>query len=325
MTSLTPQARALLDGGLLGGGDDGPSPAARARMRRSIAAQIAAAGTVAATGAVTAQSAAATATATAAAAAAGAGAGAGAAANTTAAATGAAAATFGGVTASKLLLGATLVGALGVVGVWRTIAPGDNGVVAATTTTTAAAPEAIAAPNAVAPAKAAANTIPAAEAQPPAHAASEHASPAHPTTDHDEPTTAAVAAAAAVATALPPTSQPLPTTAPSAGSAAGASASAAAASLDEQTALLMRARRAVREGRHAQALALLADYSRRYGDGALAEERSALQVMALCRHGRPGAANEADVEAGLKAAEQFRLRFPHSPLRSHVEQACRKP
>lgn len=287
MTSLTLQARALLDEDHI---DDGPTPAARARMRQNIIGHVAASGAVVTASVLMAQSAAATNAAVAT----------GAAANMkVAAATAVTAATFGGVTASKLLLGAALLGALGV-GVWRTTAPasGDSDDAAATALVAVVpAPNAATHSDVAAAAKAAVDAVPVAEPRPPAH------SP--PSSNRDEPF--AVVAAPTTLDAQPP------------------SAVTTATSLDAQTALLMRARRAVREGRHSRALALLAEYSRRYGDGALAEERSALQVMALCKQGRPGTASEADVAAGLQAAERFRHQFPRSPLRSHVEQACRKP
>ena len=88
---------------------------------------------------------------------------------------------------------------------------------------------------------------------------------------------------------------------------------ASSATLHAQTQLLMRARIAVRDGHHAEAMQLLDRYRTTYGDGALAEERDALLAIATCRR---------DLSQGPAAARGFARRHPTSPLRARVAQAC---
>ncbi|HHH27163.1 MAG TPA: hypothetical protein ENK57_02275 [Polyangiaceae bacterium] len=90
--------------------------------------------------------------------------------------------------------------------------------------------------------------------------------------------------------------------------------SATPETLQEQAALLMRARDAIRAGRHGEAQHLLNGYRERYGEGALGEEQEALTVLNLCG---------SDDPRGPEAAERFAARHPGSPLLQRIEQSCR--
>jgi hypothetical protein len=85
-------------------------------------------------------------------------------------------------------------------------------------------------------------------------------------------------------------------------------------SLDGETALLRAANGALNRGDAARALKLLAQYDRRFPTGALREERSATEVVALCSEGR-----SAEARALSRA---FVARYPHSPLLPRVTKAC---
>ena len=76
----------------------------------------------------------------------------------------------------------------------------------------------------------------------------------------------------------------------------------------------MRARDAIRQGRHGEAQRLLDGYRDRYGKGALGEEQEALGVLNLCGSGDP---------RGAEAAARFRRAHPGSPLLQRIEQSCR--
>jgi hypothetical protein len=88
-------------------------------------------------------------------------------------------------------------------------------------------------------------------------------------------------------------------------------------SLDEEVAALRRAHEALRDGNPQQAMAMLRDASVSADDSLLAEERTALRVLALCRVGR---SPQARAEA-----ERFLARWPHSPQAPHLRAACLEP
>lgn len=83
--------------------------------------------------------------------------------------------------------------------------------------------------------------------------------------------------------------------------------------LDAERSLLDVARRALAEGKPADALAPLVAHARRFPNGFLVEEREALAINALV-------GSERYEEARVRAAE-FLRRFPGSLLRSSVEAA----
>lgn len=84
--------------------------------------------------------------------------------------------------------------------------------------------------------------------------------------------------------------------------------------LSAEVDLLKQARHELRLGRPTQALQVLADYQRRFGDGMLAEERRALTAIAVCQ-ADPGPAAQTAAEAFLRSA-------PRSPLAARVRTAC---
>jgi hypothetical protein len=77
--------------------------------------------------------------------------------------------------------------------------------------------------------------------------------------------------------------------------------------------LLQRARAAVASAEFTTALALIADYERRFPEGQLREECQALRVKSLAGLGRS--------EQARHAAEGFRKQFPRSVLRQRIEEA----
>jgi hypothetical protein len=82
--------------------------------------------------------------------------------------------------------------------------------------------------------------------------------------------------------------------------------------LAEETAIIERARATLHQGSAERALAILADYERRFETGALAEEAQGLQAIARCA-----------VDPGsVQAAEQFVSRYPSSMFRRRVEASC---
>ncbi|HEY3500864.1 MAG TPA: hypothetical protein VGK73_39500 [Polyangiaceae bacterium] len=85
-------------------------------------------------------------------------------------------------------------------------------------------------------------------------------------------------------------------------------------SLSEETALLARAQRELGAGNAASALSLLAAHAERFPNGALAEERSAARVLALCALGR--------VVEARRDAELFAARSPRSPLIPRLRDSC---
>ena len=87
--------------------------------------------------------------------------------------------------------------------------------------------------------------------------------------------------------------------------------------LAEEVALLSRAETELRAGRPAKALLALAEHQRKFPRGALAEERTAARIQALCALGRNDEANA-----------QLRQLMHISPNSAHEErarQACRDP
>jgi hypothetical protein len=82
--------------------------------------------------------------------------------------------------------------------------------------------------------------------------------------------------------------------------------------LAEEAASIERARATLHQGSAERALAILADYERRFETGALAEEARALKAIARCAVG-PGS---------VQAAEQFLSRYPSSMFRRRVEASC---
>lgn len=82
----------------------------------------------------------------------------------------------------------------------------------------------------------------------------------------------------------------------------------------DETELLRAAQAARARGDARGAIALLAAGARRFGAGALAEERAALHVLALCDLGRGARAR--------KEAEAFARTYPGSPLLGRVTSAC---
>lgn len=75
------------------------------------------------------------------------------------------------------------------------------------------------------------------------------------------------------------------------------------------------AQRALRAGESNRALALLAAQDARHSSGALAQERHAARVLALCQSGQ--------VSLARREASSFESRFPRSPLVAKVRGACR--
>jgi hypothetical protein len=84
--------------------------------------------------------------------------------------------------------------------------------------------------------------------------------------------------------------------------------------LEAESRAVAEVQRALRDGRPAQALALLEVEERARPTGALAEERAAARVFALCALGDTGAA--------ARAAAEFLQRFPRSPLGERVRASC---
>jgi outer membrane protein assembly factor BamD (BamD/ComL family) len=67
-------------------------------------------------------------------------------------------------------------------------------------------------------------------------------------------------------------------------------------------------------GNAARALTLLETQGSQFGTGALAEERAALRVLALCAAGQP--------EAAEVARQRFLRTYPHSPHEARVRGNC---
>lgn len=85
-------------------------------------------------------------------------------------------------------------------------------------------------------------------------------------------------------------------------------------SIGEETSLLAGAQSALRAGDAKGALSLLERHRERYPSGALAEEREASRVLALCKLGR--------VAEARSAADTFVTAHPRSPAVPRVRAAC---
>lgn len=81
--------------------------------------------------------------------------------------------------------------------------------------------------------------------------------------------------------------------------------------------LLQRARAAVASGQFSTALAVIADYERRFPAGLLREECEALRIKSLTGLGR--------TEQADRATEGFRERFPRSVLLRRTEEPANRP
>jgi hypothetical protein len=86
------------------------------------------------------------------------------------------------------------------------------------------------------------------------------------------------------------------------------------ATLEQELPLLQGAQEALREGDVPRALGLLDAHARRFPDGVLAPERRAVHAMAACRGG--------SWTAGRAEAEAFVRDAPRSPLAPRVRAAC---
>lgn len=132
----------------------------------------------------------------------------------------------------------------------------------------------------------------------------------------DEPSPPVVApeppAAPRAETVRPRPSRPAPVEPPPPAQPASLPASTLAA----EVALLRSAQAALNGGDPETALARLGDHARRFPDGAMAEEREAARVLALCRAGR-------DDEA-RGAADRFLRERPQSPLVPRVRRGCER-
>jgi hypothetical protein len=85
-------------------------------------------------------------------------------------------------------------------------------------------------------------------------------------------------------------------------------------SLGEEVAILSRAERELHNGRPAAALRALDEHQRRFASGALAQERSAARIQALCALGRMDEANAESVK--LKRSS------PNSPQAAQARLPC---
>jgi len=86
-----------------------------------------------------------------------------------------------------------------------------------------------------------------------------------------------------------------------------------AANMTEELALLRQAQTALREGRAADALSISSDHATRFPQGALREERAAVEMLARCAQGTAG---PAQLSSFLESA-------PESPLKARVRAACK--
>ena len=85
-------------------------------------------------------------------------------------------------------------------------------------------------------------------------------------------------------------------------------------SLGEEVAILTRAEKELHNGRPAAALKALDEHQRRFASGALAQERSAARIQALCALGRTS-------EAAAESARLTRI-SPNSPQAPHAMRPC---
>jgi hypothetical protein len=92
---------------------------------------------------------------------------------------------------------------------------------------------------------------------------------------------------------------------------------AAGPAIGEEAALLLSTQAALREDNPGRALALLDEHARRFPRGALAQERDAARVLALCAAGR--------VDEARSARDAFLAAHPRSPAAARVRHACGGP
>ncbi len=112
----------------------------------------------------------------------------------------------------------------------------------------------------------------------------------------------------------PPAAPPARASDPPRRGAAPPQSSPDAGRFAEEAALVQAIRRAAQAGDHAGALRRAEDHARRFPGGALARERQALQIAALCRLGRTIEARaEADAWSGA---------HPRAPLPAGVRRGC---
>jgi len=95
------------------------------------------------------------------------------------------------------------------------------------------------------------------------------------------------------------------------------SGSSSAVTLTREARALADVQRALREGRSADALLMLASQSREFAGGALGQEREAARIVALCGAGR--------VAEGRAAAERFLTTNPGSPVAARIRTSCGVP
>lgn len=95
----------------------------------------------------------------------------------------------------------------------------------------------------------------------------------------------------------------------------GQTAASARDGLGDEVALLSRAETELHAGRPASALLALAEHQRKFPRGALAEERTAARIQALCALGR-------NAEANAQLRQLLHI-SPKSALEARTRQACR--
>jgi hypothetical protein len=86
--------------------------------------------------------------------------------------------------------------------------------------------------------------------------------------------------------------------------------------LSEEVAIMSRAESDLHGGRPESALKALGEHERKFGNGVLAEERTAARIQALCALGRTA-------EADAQLARLIRT-APNSPHTERARQACQK-
>ncbi|HKO48765.1 MAG TPA: hypothetical protein VJV79_13630 [Polyangiaceae bacterium] len=127
----------------------------------------------------------------------------------------------------------------------------------------------------------------------------------------------AAAGVSSPAEVLPSPSAPIAAVASSRASEAPKSAPRPRDGLAEEVALLSRAETEFRAGRPAKALLVLSEHQRKFPRGALAEERAAARIQALCALGR-------NDEANVQLTQLLHI-SPNSAHEGRARQACREP
>ena len=130
----------------------------------------------------------------------------------------------------------------------------------------------------------------------------------------DERAVAPPPAASPPAAPAPAASHSFPTDAPP---SAATGEPASTVTLTREARALADVQRALREGRSAAALVMLAAQNREFASGALGQEREAARIMALCSAGRSA--------EGRAAAGRFLAANPGSPLATHIRSSCGVP